>query len=201
MVPPMVSSACSSTLVPSPYLRLSSLADLFSSPRLSGSGGRLLVATPPTYAQDERAWLVHQRSLDPDSRHLRAVAAAAAALCRAPPDPLGVPLGSLPPLPPPYPTTPAKDGGFAGAASPAGGGGCGSASSAAAACGINGNAAAVTPSRPPAVQQSSTFLFTSRASGRPGRRATSARRDGYGGGDEPAADERLAAPPRNDHAP
>jgi len=201
MVPPTVSSACSSTLVPSPYLRLSSLADLFSSPRLSGSGGRLLVAKPPTYAQDERAWLVHHRSLDPDSRHLRAVAAAAAALCRAPPDPLGVPLGSLPPLPPPYPTTPAKDGGFAGAASPAGGGGCGSASSAAAACGSNCYAAAATPSRTPAAQQCTTFSFTLGEPGRPRRHATSARRDGYGGGDEPASDARLTYPPRNVRAP
>jgi len=192
MVPSTVSFACPSTLVRSPYLRLFSLADLLSSSRLSGSGGRPLVATPPTYPQDARARLVHHRSLDPDSRHLRAVAAAVAALCRAPPDPLGVPLGSLPPPPPPYPTTPATDGGFAGAASPAGGGCCGSASIAAAACGNNGYAAAATPSRPQAVQQSTTFFFTSGASGRPRRRATSARHDGYGGSDEPAADTRLA---------
>jgi len=37
VVPPTVSPACPSTFVPSPYLRLFSLADLLSSPCLSGS--------------------------------------------------------------------------------------------------------------------------------------------------------------------
>ncbi|OSX71312.1 hypothetical protein BU14_0560s0006 [Porphyra umbilicalis] len=137
-------------------------------------------------AEDERARLVHRRSLDPDSRHLQAVAAATAALCRAPPDRLWFTTSSSTSEASGRPrrrATSARHDGY--------GGGDGK----------FGYAAAATPPRPPAAQQFTTSSSTSEASGRPRRRATSARHDGYGGGDGPVADARFAYPPAGASGP
>jgi len=65
----------------------------------------------------------------------------------------------------------------------------------------NRDAAAATPPRPPDAQHSATSSSTSEEAGSPRRRAPSARRDGYGGGDGPAPDARLAYPPAEASGP